>query len=163
MGLDVKKLEMLMTQMLATLREADLTSSPVTITAVEEQPKRKRGRPKGSTKKVVTPKEPDPIAEPETSDGQLHQIKKKGPADSRRPLPGQKNLFNPADYKVCEDEGTAEWKRLKDGGIVKSQKREAYKSCKCESCGKSEQVLIELSRENFVCDSCVESKIPRSV
>lgn len=155
MGLDVKKLEMLLTQMLATLQESN--------TAVEEPPKKKRGRPKGSTKKVTAVKESDPIEEPETTDGQLHQIKKKGPEDRRRPLPGQKNLFNPEDYKTCEDEGTAEWKRLKDGGIVKSQKREAYKTCKCETCGNSEQVLIELSRENFVCDSCVESKIPRSL
>lgn len=154
MGLDVKKLEMLLTQMLSTLQESN--------TAVEEPPKKKRGRPKGSTKKAVAVKEPEPIAEPEVVDGQLHQIKKKGPVDNRKPLPGQKNLFNPADYKTCEDEGSAEWKRLKDGGIIKSQKREAYKSCKCEDCGKSEQVLIELSRENYVCDRCMDSKIPRS-
>jgi hypothetical protein len=155
MGLDVKKLEMLLTQMLTTLQESN--------TAVEEPPKKKRGRPKGSTKKVTAVKEPNPVPEPEVvADGQLHQIKKKGPDDRRKPLPGQMNLFNPADYKTCEDEGTAEWKRLKDGGIVKSQKREAYKSCKCEDCGKSEQVLIELSRENYVCDRCMDSKIPRS-
>jgi len=158
MGLDVKKLEMLLTQMLTTLQESN--------TAVEEPPKKKRGRPKGSTKKATatTKSAPVPIPEhePEIADGQLHQIKKKGPEDRRRPLPGQKNLFNPADYKVCEDEGTAEWNRLKDGGIIKSQKREAYKSCKCEDCGKSEQVLIELARENYVCDRCMDSKIPRS-
>lgn len=154
MGLDVKKLEMLLTQMLSTLQESN--------TVAEEPPKKKRGRPKGSTKKPVAVKEPDPIKEPETSNDQIHQIKKKGTDDRRRPLPGQKNLFNPADYKSCEDENSAEWKRLKDGGIVKSQKREAYKSCKCEDCGRSEQVLIELCRENYVCDRCMGSKIPRS-
>ena len=155
MGLDVKKLELLLTQMLSTLQESN--------TVVEEPPAKKRGRPKGSTKKVTSVKDPDPVTKAASSDDQIHQIKKKGTAESKRPLPGQMNLFNPADYKVCEDENTSEWKRLKDGGIVKSQKREAYKSCKCDQCGKSEQVLIELCRENFVCDNCVESKIPRSV
>jgi len=149
MALDTDKMESLLIQMLGVIRDSKET--PV----VEEAPKKKRGRPKGS-KNVV---EPVPVAE--ASDGLTHQIKGKRQEVSRKPLAGQKNLFNPADYKTCEDEGSSEWNRLKDGGIVRSQKRTFEVECQCEECNKKFTVLKELAREGWKCDRCVEQKIKK--
>ncbi len=159
MALDTKKLELLLTQMLQVIKEDDEEPTPV--------PK-KRGRPKGSTKKkavrgkAAVVRLTKPVVE-DVEPG-THQIKRKGTDDRRtsRPLTGQKNLFNPNDYKKCDDEGSAEWNRLKDGGIIKSKKREAYVNCVCEDCHKTISELKELARENYVCDDCMDKKIPKS-
>jgi len=145
MGLDVKKLELLLTQMLSVIQED---------TATEKAPAKKRGRPKGS--KNTKPVEVATVEESQP-DSSVHQIKKeKNTGGSRRPLAGQKNLFNPDDYKVCEDEGTPEWNRLKDGGIVKSQKREYEVKCVCEECKAQVLVPKDLAREGFKCDECMD-------
>jgi hypothetical protein len=159
MGLDTKKMETLLLAMLEVLK-SDSEETPTKAPAAK-----KRGRPKGSSKKAtVTVKAAvEPEAEPEEDNGEVHQIKKKGAeVKSKKPLPGQKNLFNPKDYKVCEDEGTSEWKRLKDGGIIKSKRRESYKECNCSDCGKPQRVLMELYRSNYICDRCEQSKIGAS-
>jgi hypothetical protein len=150
MGLDTKKMESLLLAMLEVLKD-DKEQTPTVAPTVK-----KRGRPKGSSKKLKIV--PETIVEPEESSGEVHQIKKKG-NDVKRPLPGQINLFNPDDYKVCEDEGTTEWNRLKDGGIIKSKRRETYRDCNCSECGEPQQVLQELYRPGYVCDKCEQSKI----
>lgn len=149
MALDTDKLELLLVQMLGVIRESKDTEP------VAEAPKKKRGRPKGS-KKVV--EEPVEVA---ASDGLTHQINRKKQEVSRRPLGGQKNLFNPDEYRTCEDEGTSEWNRLKDGGIVRSQRRTFEVECTCEECNKKYTVLKELAREGWKCDRCVEQKIKK--
>jgi hypothetical protein len=151
MALDTRKLELLLTQMLAVIKE-DIAEPIVIATTIEPK---KRGRPKGSPKSKA-------VEQPITKgDGGLFQIKKEkdARAGSRRPLAGQKNLFNPDDYKTCEDEGSAEWNRLKDGGIVKSQKREYEVQCVCEECKTRILVPKELVRENFKCDDCLDKII----
>ena len=159
MGLDTKKMETLLLAMLEVLK-SDNEETPTKAPAAK-----KRGRPKGSSKKaaVAVKTAVEPEEEPEEDNGEAHQIKKKGTeVKSKKPLPGQKNLFNPKDYKVCEDEGTSEWKRLKDGGIIKSKRRESYKDCHCSDCGKPQRVLMELYRSNYICDRCEQSKIGAS-
>lgn len=153
MALDTRKLELLLTQMLAVIKE-DIAEPVAIATTIEPK---KRGRPKGSSKTSTKT-----IVEPITkADGGLFQIKKEkdARAGSRRPLAGQKNLFNPDDYKTCEDEGSAEWNRLKDGGIVKSQKREYEVKCVCEECKTTVLVPKELVKENFKCDDCLDKII----
>lgn len=105
----------------------------------------KRGRPKKQVE-VEEDYEDDDLLDLDV-DPTVHSIKPKKASGKKKFV----NTFNPAKIKKTEDEGSEEYKRIKDGGIVKSRGRQSHKKVFCNDCKKHVEVITELARKPYYC------------
>lgn len=120
------------------------------------KPAKKRGRPKAAPK--VTPEEQEEIGE-----AHIHSIKPQRAGTRKRGDRGP-NIFDPSEFDTSADEKSAEYKKLKDGGIVRAEARQSHSEVFCTDCKQKVCVIKELARVPYFCgdfrspDGCRNAK-----